>query len=108
MGAALPSRRDGDAEPGGWTPARGMPTLRSTGRPTTGTGVEISTGTVIGGYVVRDRLGSGGMGSLSLVRHPPLPRDVALKVLHAGLSATPAMRARFEREAELLSRLSHP
>jgi tRNA A-37 threonylcarbamoyl transferase component Bud32 len=70
--------------------------------------VEISTGTVIGGYVVRERLGTGGMGSVYLVRHPTLPRDVALKVLHAGLSATPAMRARFEREAELLSRLSHP
>jgi serine/threonine-protein kinase len=85
-----------------------MPTLPSTGRPTTGTGVEISTGTVIGGYVVRARLGSGGMGAVYLVRHPTLPRDVALKVLHTGLAATPAMRARFEREAELLSRLSHP
>ena len=70
--------------------------------------MEISTGTVIGGYVVREQLGAGGMGSVYLVRHPTLPRDVALKVLHAGLSATPAMRARFEREAELLSRLSHP
>src|SRR3954470_8877171 len=99
--AAMRARR-------GWTTASRDLTLRSTGRPTTGTGVEISTGTVIGGYVVREQLGAGGMGSVYLVRHPTLPRDVALKVLHAGLSATPAMRARFEREAELLSRLSHP
>jgi serine/threonine-protein kinase len=48
------------------------------------------------------------MGAVYLARHPNLPRDVALKVLHSGLAATPAMRARFEREAELLSRLSHP
>src|SRR3954469_19353175 len=99
--AAMRAPREGTA-------ASRAPTLRSTGRPTTGTGVEISTGTVIGGYVVREQLGAGGMGSVYLVRHPTLPRDVALKVLHAGLSATPAMRARFEREAELLSRLSHP
>src|SRR5262249_13347156 len=35
-------------------------------------------------------------------------RDVALKVLHAGLIADPDSRARFHREALALSRLSHP
>ncbi len=70
--------------------------------------MDIEPGTVIGGYVVGRRLGSGGMGSVYLARHRTLPRDVALKVLHAGLAATPAVRARFEREAELVSRLSHP
>src|SRR3954451_13001090 len=108
MRPRYPSAGTAMREPRGWTAARGMPTLRSTGRPTTGTGVEISTGTVIGGYVVRGRLGSGGMASVYLSRHPTLPRDVALKVLHAGLAATPAMLARFERESELLSLLSHP
>ena len=70
--------------------------------------MDIAPGTVVGGYTVRRKLGGGGMGAVYLVRHPTLPRDVALKVLHPGLSATPAMRSRFEREAELLSRLSHP
>lgn len=70
--------------------------------------MDLQPGTVIGGYVVRRRLGSGGMGAVYLARHPTLPRDVALKVLHAGLAATPEVRARFEREAELVSRLSHP
>jgi eukaryotic-like serine/threonine-protein kinase len=70
--------------------------------------VDIAPGTVVGGYTVRRRLGGGGMGAVYLVRHPTLPRDVALKVLHPGLATTPAMWLRFEREAELLSRLSHP
>ena len=70
--------------------------------------MDIEPGTVVGGYTVRRRLGGGGMGAVYLVRHPTLPRDVALKVLHPGLATTPGMRSRFEREAELLSRLSHP
>lgn len=70
--------------------------------------MDIRPGTVIGGYVVERRLGSGGMGAVYLARHPTLPRHVALKVLHAALAATPGVRARFEREAELVSRLSHP
>ncbi len=70
--------------------------------------MDIEPGTVIGGFVVERRLGSGGMGAVYLARHPTLPRHVALKVLHAGLAATPGVRARFEREAELVSRLSHP
>ena len=70
--------------------------------------MDIAPGTVVGGYMVRRRLGGGGMGAVYLVRHPTLPRDVALKVLHPGLATAPGMRSRFEREAELLSRLSHP
>ena len=70
--------------------------------------MELQPGTVVGGYVVARRLGSGGMGAVYLARHPTLPRDVALKVLHVGLAARPGVRARFEREAELVSRLSHP
>jgi hypothetical protein len=70
--------------------------------------VDIAPGTVVGGHTVRRKLGGGGMGAVYLARHPTLPRDVALKVLHPGLAATPGMRSRFEREAELLSRLSHP
>ncbi|WP_409330585.1 protein kinase domain-containing protein [Trujillonella humicola] len=70
--------------------------------------MDIEPGTGIGGYVVERRLGSGGMGAVYLARHPTLPRHVALKVLHTGLAATPGVRARFEREAELVSRLSHP
>ncbi|MBY8855461.1 serine/threonine protein kinase [Nocardia sp. CA2R105] len=48
------------------------------------------------------------MGAVYLVQHPRLQRLVALKVLAEGPSADPEFRARFLREAELASRVSHP
>ena len=53
-------------------------------------------------------LGSGGMGEVYLAEHPRLPRRDALKVLPADVSADPDYRARFNREADLASKLWHP
>ncbi|MGC5023385.1 serine/threonine-protein kinase [Tsukamurella sp. DT100] len=69
---------------------------------------ELAPGTVIGGYRIERRLGSGGMGSVYLAKHPELPRYDALKVLGAGYSGDEAFRKRFLREAELAARLDHP
>ncbi|KXO89493.1 serine/threonine-protein kinase [Tsukamurella pseudospumae] len=69
---------------------------------------ELAPGTVIGGYRIERRLGSGGMGSVYLAKHPELPRYDALKVLGAGYSGDDAFRKRFLREAELAARLDHP
>ena len=65
---------------------------------------ELAPGTVIGGYRIERRLGSGGMGSVYLAKHPELPRYDALKVLGAGYSGDEAFRKRFLREAELAAR----
>jgi eukaryotic-like serine/threonine-protein kinase len=70
--------------------------------------VDLPVGARIGGYEVVRRLGTGGMGSVYVARHPNLPKDVALKVLGPAYAASPEFRARFAREAELLSRLDHP
>jgi hypothetical protein len=51
----------------------------------------------IGPYVLRGRLGSGGMGQVFLGRSPG-GRPVAVKVIHAQLAADPGFRARFARE----------
>ncbi|MGV9679803.1 serine/threonine-protein kinase [Nocardia sp. NPDC003482] len=59
-----------------------------------------------GGYRIERVLGSGGMGTVYLARHPRLPRSVALKVL--GRAADAEFRARFTREAELAARVDHP
>ncbi|GIZ98324.1 hypothetical protein TTY48_29360 [Tsukamurella sp. TY48] len=60
-------------------------------------------------YPVVRRLGAGGMGEVFLVRHPRLPRMQALKVLRtAAAPSNPASLARFEREADILARLTHP
>jgi serine/threonine-protein kinase len=48
------------------------------------------------------------LGEVYLAEHPRLPRHNALKVLPVDVSADPDYRARFEREADLASKLWHP
>jgi serine/threonine protein kinase len=68
----------------------------------------LSGGRTFAGYRIVRLLGSGGMGEVYLAEHPRLPRHNALKVLPAAVSADPDYRARFEREADLASKLWHP
>jgi len=72
---------------------------------------ELVPGNVVDRYVVEARLGAGGMGVVYAARDPELDRRVALKLLHARVlgdaSATDA-RARLQREAQALARVSHP
>ncbi len=65
-------------------------------------------GTTFAGYTVVRRLGSGGMGEVYLARHPRLPREDALKVLRAEVSADGEYRERFHREADVAAALWHP
>ena len=58
-------------------------------------------GQVFAGYTIVRVLGAGAMGTVYLASHPRLPRQDALKVLPADLTANPEFRARFLREAEL-------
>ncbi|ORV46780.1 serine/threonine-protein kinase [Mycobacterium conspicuum] len=68
----------------------------------------LEVGQVFAGYAILRVLGAGGMGKVYLASHPRLPRQDALKVLPADLTADPEFRARFAREAELAAGLSHP
>lgn len=70
--------------------------------------MSLEVGQVFAGYTILRVLGAGGMGAVYLAKHPRLPREDALKVLPADLTADPDYRARFEREAELAAGLSHP
>ena len=65
-------------------------------------------GQVFAGYTIVRALGAGAMGTVYLASHPRLPRQEALKVLPADLTANAEFRARFLREAELAAGLSHP
>ncbi len=65
-------------------------------------------GKTIGGkYLVRSKLGEGGMGTVYLVRHTDLGHDFALKVLHPSLVANEAFRDRFLREAMAATAFTH-
>ncbi|MEV0359661.1 serine/threonine-protein kinase [Nocardia sp. NPDC050697] len=67
----------------------------------------LRTGEVFAGYTIERLLGRGGMGSVYLARHPRLPRLTAMKLLNRELFADAEIRARFEREADLVARLDH-
>jgi len=68
----------------------------------------LDTGSVIAGYRIVRVLGSGGMGSVYLAHSPDLPRLDALKVLSSAYGADPEFRARFLREADVATTLTHP
>ncbi len=65
-------------------------------------------GARVGHIVIERPLGRGGMGEVFLGRDELLERRVAVKVLRAEQRFSAASRARFVREARLLSRLDHP
>ncbi|MQY23290.1 serine/threonine-protein kinase [Nocardia macrotermitis] len=68
----------------------------------------LQSGDVFAGFSVERLLGQGGMGSVYLARHPRLQRQTALKLLNRELFADAEIRARFEREADLVAQLDHP
>ena len=72
--------------------------------------VALARGTLVGRYVVLDKLGEGGMGVVYGAFDPELDRKVAIKVLQgkdAGGSSG-GDQAWLVREAQALARLAHP
>jgi serine/threonine protein kinase, bacterial len=63
--------------------------------------------TAAGFHIVR-LLGCGQIGELYLAEHPRLPRQDALKILSADLSADPEYRYRFKQETGRAAQLWHP
>src|SRR5687768_5530558 len=68
----------------------------------------LTAGDRFGAYEVVELVGAGGMGEVYRARDTRLSRHVALKILPDHRRLDPARRARFEREAQLLSSLNHP
>jgi TolB-like protein/tRNA A-37 threonylcarbamoyl transferase component Bud32/Tfp pilus assembly protein PilF len=62
----------------------------------------------LGPYEIVAPLGAGGMGEVYRARDTRLDRIVAIKVLPAHLSSDSTVRERFEREARIISQLTHP
>jgi serine/threonine protein kinase/tetratricopeptide (TPR) repeat protein len=67
----------------------------------------IPRGTAVGRYLVLELLGEGGMGTVYSAYDPELDRRVAIKLLKLGGATPEAARARLQREAQAMARLSH-
>jgi serine/threonine protein kinase len=69
--------------------------------------MSLHPGSRLGPYEVVELVGAGGMGEVYRARDTRLGRDVAVKVLPAGI-ADPDRLRRFEQEARAASSLNHP
>ena len=69
---------------------------------------ELTPGERLGPYEIRGVLGSGGLGTVYRAWDGRLGREVALKVLAAGVEGAAASLAELHHEARLLASLSHP
>ena len=62
----------------------------------------------VGPYRITKKLGVGGMATVWKAYHPALDRYVAIKVLHPSFKEDPQFAARFQREARIVAKLTHP
>ena len=70
--------------------------------------IVIDAGRMVLHYRFVEKLGEGAMGLVWKAIDTTLDREVAIKVLRIAVSHDPDRLARFEREARLLARVTHP
>lgn len=66
------------------------------------------SGRVLGHYRIVDFLGAGGMGEVYRATDSRIGRDVAIKVLPAGIAAQPERLWLFEEESRAAGAINHP
>jgi tetratricopeptide (TPR) repeat protein/TolB-like protein len=80
--------------------------MDSEGQHTTDPGAEDLTGTSVGRFVIRAKLGAGGMGEVYRADDTKLKRSVALKRMAPRFQSDANYRLRFAKEAERASCLN--
>src|ERR1019366_5099623 len=68
----------------------------------------LSSGDKLGQYEILAPIGAGGMGEVYRAKDLRLGREVAVKVLPAGMAHNDDRLARFQREARAVAALNHP
>jgi serine/threonine protein kinase len=68
----------------------------------------LSPGIQIGDFILREKIGTGGMGEVWSADQPSMDRVVALKIIRAELADTPYIQERFIKEVRSSGRLIHP
>ncbi len=63
---------------------------------------------VLDQYIVRAKLGEGGMGGVYLADQPAIGRQAVIKVIHPWLSRDKTISERFATEAKAAARLQNP
>jgi serine/threonine protein kinase/tetratricopeptide (TPR) repeat protein len=70
--------------------------------------MEFAEGTQVGHYVIRSKIGSGGMGEVYEAEDERLLRPVAIKFIRRQGQAGAGAERRFLREARMASQMNHP
>jgi serine/threonine-protein kinase len=69
---------------------------------------EASEARRLGQYVLKERLGTGGMGEVYRAEHRLLKRPCAVKLIRPDCADDPELLRRFEREVQVMATLTHP
>ena len=69
-------------------------------------GVELAN-RALGSYILREKIGEGGLGIVYRAEHKLLGRSAAIKLIKEPMVSSATLK-RFEREVRMASKLSHP
>lgn len=70
--------------------------------------MRLGPGFVVGGFLIKHKLGEGGMGEVYLAKQLSLERDVALKILPSRFTRENSFVVRFLKEVHYQAKLDHP
>src|SRR5262245_13584788 len=68
---------------------------------------DLEAGQKVGEYVVEEKIGEGGFGTVFRAVHPLIGKQVAIKVLARRFSSDPEMLSRFVAEARAVNQIRH-
>lgn len=73
-----------------------------------GLGQAVNAARSVGQYQLLEKIGEGAVGAVYRARHAMLRRPTAIKLLRTEQLSSSGALSRFEREAQMTSRLTHP